>query len=256
MVARQELDAKKKAYNGAIEERSHAQMSINNLLQRKSQWNSKDIENFTSLCQSEHELLNLEKVAKEELHQGEVTLENLQLIYDSILRERYQEEIILGERNKGMSNILTWGLLLLNTCIFVYSQLVTEPQRGRRVGAKVDQIIVALQRPIAEIDSSVKQLLDMASATNSAPSSSSSASASALVESDETFEDGKGNILKDGEGNGSFGNPNSSLTLSADELREIFTSLPSLAELTPRQMVLGITTCLSSLLIVIIVATK
>lgn len=167
---RDSLVEKKADYGRAIEERASCQSEINSLLQRKAQWNSTDISRFTSLCQSEHEFTREERESKEAVARCEAEVETKQLVYDSLLRERYQEEIILGERNKGISNILTWSLLLLNTCIFLYSQTVTEPQRGRAVEGKVQRIIDVMQAPLNSIDANVKELMNTSSSPNADPS--------------------------------------------------------------------------------------
>ena len=156
--ARELVQVKKAAYASALENKTTCQVEINGLLQRKSQWTAMDLARFTSLCQTEHELENAERLAKEELNKADVSLENKQLLYDSILRERYQEEIILGERNKGISNILTWGLLILNTCIFLYSQLITEPRRLKRMENRLASSVDVLWKPIADISNQMSLL--------------------------------------------------------------------------------------------------
>jgi hypothetical protein len=113
---------------------------------------------FTALCQSELELSTTEKSAREQLHVCESSVENAQNLYDATLRERYQEEILLGERNKGISNILTWGLLILNTCIFIYSQVVTEPKRLHKIETKIAHKVDVLLEPLLDIQRKIHTL--------------------------------------------------------------------------------------------------
>ena len=170
--ARELVQTKKTAHSNALENKAKCQVEINSLLQRKNHWTATDLARFTALCQTEHELENAEKLAKEDLSKADGDLENKQLLYDSILRERYQEEIILGERNKGISNILTWGLLILNTCIFLYSQLITEPRRLKQIENRLAASVEVLRKPITAVVDQIhamKDKLETIEATIQAP---------------------------------------------------------------------------------------
>ena len=158
--ARELVQTKKTAHSNALENKTLCQVEMNSLLQRKYQWTATDLARFTALCQTEHDLENAEKLAKEELSKADGDLENKQLLYDSILRERYQEEIILGERNKGISNILTWGLLILNTCIFLYSQLITEPRRLKQIENRLAASVEVLRKPITDVVDQIHAMKD------------------------------------------------------------------------------------------------
>lgn len=156
---RETLHGSKSLYSNSIEERGACQSEMNSLLQRKSHWNAADIHRFTTLCQSEHELILKERAAKDAVDRCEEDVDNKSVLYDSVLRERYQEEIILGERSKGIANMLTWSLLFLNTAIFLYSQLVTEPSRRRNMERKIERIIQVVEEPLIRIDTNVRGLV-------------------------------------------------------------------------------------------------
>ena len=63
----------------------------------------------------------------------EKNVENLQSSYEVLIRERYQEELLVAERNRGLSNILTWTLLMANMSIFGLSLLFVEPRRIAKI---------------------------------------------------------------------------------------------------------------------------
>jgi hypothetical protein len=62
----------------------------------------------------------------------EAEVDSVQSHFMSLIRERYQEELALGNKSRILSTYGTWALLVLNSLVFVFTQLVLEPRKKVR----------------------------------------------------------------------------------------------------------------------------
>ncbi|KAH3670461.1 hypothetical protein OGAPHI_000976 [Ogataea philodendri] len=117
----------------AMEEQSSSQKHINELLERKHNWNTKDLEQFTELYKNGHELeLSVEQKSAKvtELEQREDEMHN-ELIQS--IMERYHEEQVWSDKIRQFS---TWGTILImgvNLLLVLLVQLVFEPWKRYRL---------------------------------------------------------------------------------------------------------------------------
>lgn len=144
-------------YYNVVESRRLAQTSVNRLLPLKSSWTKNDVDLFTKAVTDENLLENEERIAKDKLIETERHVESLQQSFEDLLRERYQEELLVHERNKGTSNLLTWGLMLANLGMFVLTQILFEPNRKRSLIEKLreeinNEIIAPVSREFDHIN--------------------------------------------------------------------------------------------------------
>lgn len=161
----------KNRYYSLIESRKASQIAVNSLLQRKSMWTAEDLSLFTQAVSREHEFENEEKLAKQKMVELEEQVEKLQNSYEDVVRERYQEELLVAERNRGISNILTWSLMLANLGMFCISQLIVEPYRQSKVKQAVRQevrkVVESIETDYAALLASISTLSDKVEASTS-----------------------------------------------------------------------------------------
>lgn len=157
--AKMSLKSSKTKYFTHVEIRRSTQATVNDLLQRKNTWNSKDVELFTKAVSDEHTFEQNEKSMKQDLLDLEALVERLQDGYDNKVQERYQEELLVAERNRGVSNLLTWSLMFANLAMFTISQLIIEPRRQRKARENVFQEIKNATDPINNEMSNITTLL-------------------------------------------------------------------------------------------------
>lgn len=59
----------------------------------------------------------------------------------SLIRERYQEELALGNKSRILSTYGTWALLVLNSVVFLLTQLVLEPRKKERFERNLSELV-------------------------------------------------------------------------------------------------------------------
>jgi peptidoglycan hydrolase CwlO-like protein len=127
-------------------------------------WTAGDLSQFTQAVSKEHEFEHEEKSAKLKMESLEDQVERLQNSYEDIVRERYQEELLVAERNRGISNILTWSLMLANLGMFCISQLIVEPYRQsnikKAVRLEVKKVVETIEADYGSLLASIATLSD------------------------------------------------------------------------------------------------
>lgn len=134
-------------YASAVATRSTTQREVNDLLQRKHNWNPTDLERFTSLYRSDHTNEQAESAAQDGLGRVEREAEEASSRLARTILARYHEEQIWSDKIRQMSTWGTWGLMGLNVLLFIVFQIAIEPWRRRRlVKGFEEKVMEALER--------------------------------------------------------------------------------------------------------------
>lgn len=131
----------RKEYQISIKNRSDLQRETNELLTRKHNWTSKDLERFTELYRNDH--LNKEK-ENESLKTLENEEKNFEMIQESLTQKilsRYHEEQIWSDKIRKFSTWCTFSLMGLNALIFIIATFLIEPWKRRRLVSAFEQKI-------------------------------------------------------------------------------------------------------------------
>eukprot|EP00526_Cylindrotheca_closterium_P014299 CAMPEP_0113649508 /NCGR_PEP_ID=MMETSP0017_2-20120614/26304_1 /TAXON_ID=2856 /ORGANISM="Cylindrotheca closterium" /LENGTH=348 /DNA_ID=CAMNT_0000561881 /DNA_START=175 /DNA_END=1217 /DNA_ORIENTATION=+ /assembly_acc=CAM_ASM_000147 len=124
--ARSELSAALKAWEES--QGQHTQ-----LLQTRDKWTPDQAQEFASLVQAEVTVRNNLEAAKKNLTKQESQQASAQIEYMNDLRKRYHEEQIWQDKWRVLSTFGTWGLIVLNSIVFLGSQYMTRLRETRRL---------------------------------------------------------------------------------------------------------------------------
>ena len=128
--------------------------------QRKPSWTAADVSRFSELLQTEHAVQAEEAAARRSLRDAEESVDAGLVGFMDALRERYQQEQVrrvqhsaaylppltkaacalrqlYAEASRRVATYGTWGLLAVNTALFLGTQLVVEPSKRRRTEASM-----------------------------------------------------------------------------------------------------------------------
>jgi hypothetical protein len=141
----------RKKYENAVQERSQTQGEINILLQRKNEWNATDVERFSEICKKEHTSKESEKVAKQKCVDQEMLVDAQQNNFLQSLRLVYSEENMLAHKIRVVNTYVTWGLIALNTSIFLISTLLIEPNKRQQFEERVQQVVAIENQKSSEL---------------------------------------------------------------------------------------------------------
>ncbi|EMG50889.1 hypothetical protein G210_0138 [Candida maltosa Xu316] len=148
--AKEKVKKCKAAYGEAIQRRSQSQREVNELLTRKHNWSSNDLERFTELYRNDHENERLEHEAERNLDEMESKVDAIQLKLTQSILTRYHEEQIWSDKIRRSSTWGTWILMGINVMLFVVATLIVEPwKRKKLVHAfedKVKQVLVGISQ--------------------------------------------------------------------------------------------------------------
>jgi sensitive to high expression protein 9 len=121
------------AYKTSNSKRAATQREVTTLLARKDSWSPADLERFTALYRTDHELEGAVTSAQEALTEAEVEEQSLNQRLNAGILKRYHEEQIWSDRIRRASTWGTWGLMGMNFLLFVVLQFFAEPWRRRRL---------------------------------------------------------------------------------------------------------------------------
>ena len=108
------------------------------LLHRKARWDAGDAERFSALCREEIALAEAEACAGRALAEAEDAAETSLRAFLGVLRERYQEEMAVGEASRRLGYILTAANTVLFACAFYDRR--EQRGRGRRVEGLMEEL--------------------------------------------------------------------------------------------------------------------
>lgn len=93
------------------------------LLQRRESWTPEDAQRFADYVSLEITSRNELEQARHDLSRSEEILTKSQLDYINKMRRRYHEEQIWQDQWRVLGTYGTWGLIVLNSCVFLGSQV-------------------------------------------------------------------------------------------------------------------------------------
>lgn len=145
-VAKHNVKVNKQKYQDAIQSQTHSQREINELLTRKHDWSSEDLERFTMLYRNDHKNEQLVNTCEKRLEESENSVDAVQTRLTLMILTKYHEEQIWSDKIRRSSTWGTWILMGINITLFVVATLIVEPwKRKRLVGAfeeKVRQMLL------------------------------------------------------------------------------------------------------------------
>ncbi|OIW28680.1 hypothetical protein CONLIGDRAFT_632926 [Coniochaeta ligniaria NRRL 30616] len=113
--------------------RASTQREVTTLLARKDTWSPSDLERFTTLYRSDHELEAKVADAAAELTEAESEESRLGAALNAGILRRYHEEQVWSDRIRRQSTWGTWGLMGVNVLLFIGLQFVAEPWKRQRL---------------------------------------------------------------------------------------------------------------------------
>ncbi|KAB5539584.1 Mdm33 family-domain-containing protein, partial [Coniochaeta sp. 2T2.1] len=113
--------------------RASTQREVTTLLARKDTWSPVDLERFTTLYRSDHELEAKVAAASAELTEAEMEESRLGQALNAGILRRYHEEQVWSDRIRRQSTWGTWGLMGVNVLLFIGLQFVAEPWKRKRL---------------------------------------------------------------------------------------------------------------------------
>ncbi|KAG2152990.1 Mdm33 family-domain-containing protein [Suillus bovinus] len=158
-ATRQAAREAKTAYDDAVLQRSLSQRQVNELLQRKSSWTDADVNAFTSLVRSDHQLEQHEVVTKAKVSENDDALDRE---FGELMRAilaRYHEEQVWSDKIRSASTYGSMMVLGVNVVVFILAIMVVEPWKRRRLAQtfekKVEEMAAETQ---ALIESGIAKL--------------------------------------------------------------------------------------------------
>ncbi|KAL2177732.1 Mdm33 family-domain-containing protein [Thermothelomyces heterothallicus CBS 202.75] len=174
-AAQQRLRAARHNYKSLTTHRAATQREVTALLARKDTWTPADLERFTTLYRSDHELEAQVGAAAAELTEAEADEARLSGELNAGILKRYHEEQIWSDRIRRQSTWGTWGLMGVNVVLFLVLQFVAEPWRRRRL---VNGIA---EREKGFMDEVRRELVELKAASQTAAAAATSAAAAAAA---------------------------------------------------------------------------
>lgn len=132
-AAQARLRSARQGYKTLNHHRAATQREVTTLLARKDTWTPGDLERFTALYRSDHELEAKVAAAGAELTEAEADEARLGAALNAGILRRYHEEQIWSDRIRRSSTWGTWGLMGVNVLLFIGLQFVAEPWKRKRL---------------------------------------------------------------------------------------------------------------------------
>lgn len=145
-TAKDNVKSCKELYTIAIQRRSTLQKEMNDLLTRKHNWSSQDLERFTELYRNDHANEQEEITAEANLNKVESQVDAIQVRLTQLILTRYHEEQIWSDKIRRASTWGTWILMGINIFLFMVATFFVEPWKRRRmVGSFEDKMKQAIR---------------------------------------------------------------------------------------------------------------
>jgi sensitive to high expression protein 9 len=144
--ARNAARSAKTSYDLAVLQRSNSQREINDLLQRKSNWNQADIARFTTLIPQDHSFEQEEAHARTAAHEAEEAVEHEFTELMRTILARYHEEQVWSDKIRSASTYGSLAALGLNLLVFVVAIVFVEPWKRRRLAMTFEKKIEEMGR--------------------------------------------------------------------------------------------------------------
>lgn len=192
--AQQDLRAARAHYQAVNARRAATQREVTTLLARKDTWAPADLERFTALYRTDHELEAAVHAAATALTDAEAHEARLSQALNSGILKRYHEEQIWSDRIRRQSTWGTWGLMGVNFLMFLILQFVAEPWRRRRlmkgIAAEEKAALDAVRRELEEVRGALG-VLHQAAAADAAQAADDANANAAAADATEAAEEAK-----------------------------------------------------------------
>ncbi|KKF94008.1 hypothetical protein CFO_g3643 [Ceratocystis platani] len=131
--AQSQVRACRTQYKTMHARRAATQREVTTLLARKDAWSPTDLERFTQLYRTDHEMESQVSQASESLTEAEAEEQSLSTRLNQGILRRYHEEQIWSDRIRRASTWGTWGLMGVNILLFLGLQFIAEPWKRNRL---------------------------------------------------------------------------------------------------------------------------
>ncbi|KAJ1849221.1 sensitivity to high expression protein she9 [Coemansia sp. RSA 2703] len=148
--ARSELQKAKETQAAGQRERLAGQRQINELLQRKAQWNAEDVQRLTALYEAERLADSRAAHDEAQVRQAEDSVDRA---YDQLvggIRERYHGEQVWSDKIRRASTYATWAVLAANALALLLAQAFFEPRKRRKIVGDVEERLDAVAERLGE----------------------------------------------------------------------------------------------------------
>ncbi|KAF2396687.1 hypothetical protein EJ06DRAFT_533949 [Trichodelitschia bisporula] len=136
----------KLALDAAHAQQASSQKEVVGLLERKHSWSATDLERYMSLIRSEHINDQAVQGAKDAVAAAERALEEARSRLEKRERAQYHEEQIWSDTIRRNSTWVTFGLMGVNIFLLLFSLVLIEPWRRKRL---VREVRAALDEHVA-----------------------------------------------------------------------------------------------------------
>lgn len=123
----------RKAVDTALSAWEQSQRQHSQLLSSRDKWTSDQAIQFAKLLENEVQIRNNLEIAKSDLSNKEIQLSQYQFEYMNNLRKRYHEEQVWTDKWRILSTYGTWGLIGLNSVVFLVSQYMFRIREVQRM---------------------------------------------------------------------------------------------------------------------------
>jgi sensitive to high expression protein 9 len=123
----------RKAVDTALSAWEQSQTQHSQLLSSRDKWTSTQAIQFAKLLENEVQIRTNLEVAKSDLSNKEIQLSKYQMEYMNNLRKRYHEEQVWTDKWRILSTYGTWGLIGLNSIVFLVSQYMFRQREIQRM---------------------------------------------------------------------------------------------------------------------------
>ncbi|KAL7456688.1 hypothetical protein ACHAWC_008153 [Mediolabrus comicus] len=123
----------RKAVDTALSAWEQSQTQHSQLLSSRDKWTSTQAIQFAKLLENEVQIRTNLEVAKSDLSNKEIQLSKYQMEYMNNLRKRYHEEQVWTDKWRILSTYGTWGLIGLNSIVFLVSQYMFRQREVQRM---------------------------------------------------------------------------------------------------------------------------
>ena len=142
------------AVDRALQAFEYSQLQHTRLLQSRDKWTSVEALEFARVLEEEVRVRSELESAKKELSKKENEQLEVMQKYMGDLRRRYHEEQLWQDRWRIYSTFGTWGLIVLNTIVFMISQYMArlrENQRMREIQDSIRQSLLTNEGALRDI---------------------------------------------------------------------------------------------------------
>lgn len=142
-------------FTQTVKDKTQVQQNINDLLYRKSNWTSAEVQKFASLSEEELKVDAALRESKQKLTETERDLEVAQHQYIDAIRKHYTEEQVWTEQSRRISVYFSLSLFIANSALFLFSIFIFEPMKRQKI---LDGVETLIKTENLKLKSDIKKL--------------------------------------------------------------------------------------------------